>query len=163
MTEKLKNCRLCKKLLPLEQFSFKKHSLTKLRDRCENCYNSPAAQYNYKNPEKTKKALQKYRENGGTRLLRLKKIHGITQEEYLERLAKQNGTCAICGDKESKGKWKAFNIDHCHKTKKIRGLLCGNCNRGLGYFKDDINFLTRAIKYLDNNGSPSPNNQNRRG
>lgn len=45
-------------------------------------------------------------------------------------------------------------VDHCHDKKKVRGMLCNNCNTGLGYFKDDTTRLQRAIDYL--NGKTIP-------
>lgn len=65
-------------------------------------------------------------------------------------LKKQNGGCAICKSKVSGGKG-AFHVDHCHKTGKIRGLLCHFCNVGLGVFKDDVKTLSVAIAYLKKN------------
>ena len=59
----------------------------------------------------------------------------------------QGDACAICGTKDT-GNRKAFHVDHCHDTGKIRGLLCGNCNSGIGNLRDDINLLQRAIEYL---------------
>jgi len=77
---------------------------------------------------------------------RLKADWGLTLEEYQEMLNQQNNKCAICGSTDLKGKQRA--IDHNHTTGKIRGILCNNCNNGLGRFKDNINFLQNAIKYL---------------
>ena len=56
---------------------------------------------------------------------------------------KQNGVCAICF-----GKTKKLHIDHCHKTKKVRGILCARCNLALGLFGDQIKYLENAISYL---------------
>lgn len=63
---------------------------------------------------------------------------------YNTLLGNQNGRCAICGD------YKGYKLrmDHCHKTGKLRKLLCDNCNWGLGNFKDDVSILQEAIKYL---------------
>ena len=76
----------------------------------------------------------------------LKKAYGISNEDYERMLEKQNNSCAICGkicsDKEK------FPVDHDHKTKKVRGILCHVCNKGLGCFYDDISKLESAIKYL---------------
>ena len=58
-------------------------------------------------------------------------------------LKAQNGKCAIC----SKELWKP-HVNHCHQTKKVRGLLCLECNTGLGKFKDDGALLQKAIGYL---------------
>jgi len=81
---------------------------------------------------------------------RLKRIYGIGLKEYDKILKTQKFKCAICrrSQHEVYKKIMKFNIDHDHKTGKIRGLLCTNCNRGLGFFKDDIKLLQKSIKYL---------------
>ena len=66
-------------------------------------------------------------------------------------LAAQDGKCAICGT-TSTGNRKAFHVDHDHKTGKVRGLLCSNCNTGIGNLRDDIGLLNRAIEYLSHKG-----------
>lgn len=78
---------------------------------------------------------------------RIKK-YGITIAEYNSMLIAQNNSCAICGHSEMKDKNFFPLIDHCHDTNKVRGLLCMNCNQGLGKFKDDIAILSNAIRYL---------------
>jgi len=65
----------------------------------------------------------------------------------IELKKEQNFGCAICGITEEETK-KSFCVDHDHKTGKVRGLLCNNCNHGLGLFKDNTLFLARAINYL---------------
>ena len=65
---------------------------------------------------------------------------------YEELLGEQAGACAICGLAETTGRRLA--IDHDHKTGRIRGLLCSNCNRGIGHLKDDTRLLSKAIEYL---------------
>jgi len=59
----------------------------------------------------------------------------------------QVGRCAICEEILSQDT-KHIHVDHCHKTNKVRGLLCANCNKGLGFFKDNTRALERAILYL---------------
>jgi len=70
--------------------------------------------------------------------------HGMTQEEHDALLRKQKNRCAVCRKKFR----KTPHIDHCHKAKRNRGLLCDDCNLGLGRFKDNVKALRRAIKYL---------------
>ncbi|MFA5052826.1 MAG: endonuclease VII domain-containing protein [Parcubacteria group bacterium] len=65
-------------------------------------------------------------------------------ESFVEN---HHGKCDICG-REPDGRWKQLNIDHCHKTGKLRGLLCSRCNRAIGYFDDDPRILRAAILYL---------------
>lgn len=82
----------------------------------------------------------------------LKRKYGISVDEFDKRLVEQGGVCAICGGKEAhtykSGKLKELSVDHCHDTGRVRGLLCVKCNRGLGYFADDIERINRAIEYL---------------
>ena len=79
---------------------------------------------------------------------KLKRAYGISYQEYQVMLAAQNNGCAICGTTDT-GKRKAFHVDHNHTTGEVRGLLCGNCNSGIGNLRDDIGLLKRAIQYLE--------------
>lgn len=80
----------------------------------------------------------------------MKTRFGLTKDQILEMYDKTKGNCEICGIHFTKmtGRKNKLNIDHCHKTNKVRGLLCHNCNLGLGNFRDDILILIKAIKYL---------------
>lgn len=80
------------------------------------------------------------------RAAKLRREYGLSAEEYEEMLEEQDGECAICHNFCSSGRRLA--VDHCHSTGKVRGLLCGNCNTGLGKFEDSIERLQRAIEYL---------------
>lgn len=70
--------------------------------------------------------------------------YGLSLLEYNEMFESQGSVCAIC----KKPSDKPYHIDHNHTTGKIRGILCGNCNRGLGLFKDSIEALLNAARYL---------------
>jgi hypothetical protein len=76
--------------------------------------------------------------------------YGLTLFCFDNLLKKQGGACAICG--KSSG-WKANGgnlvVDHCHKSKNVRGLLCPSCNRGLGQFEDNPDFLKKAVWYVN--------------
>lgn len=79
---------------------------------------------------------------------------GITLQKYDEMLLLQKGVCAICKQTEKHTdhqtkKLKKLAIDHCHNTDKIRGLLCTNCNLGIGNFKDNPEFLRKAALYCE--------------
>jgi hypothetical protein len=65
-----------------------------------------------------------------------------------ERLAAQNGVCAICGAKDAGGRG-AFHADHDHATETPRGVLCHRCNIALGHFRDNPEILQAAIEYLN--------------
>jgi hypothetical protein len=76
---------------------------------------------------------------------------GWTVEAYQEAHDRQDGLCAICGRPYGGGARAASRLhaDHDHKTGKRRGLLCNNCNRGIGYFEDDPALLAAAIEYVE--------------
>lgn len=78
---------------------------------------------------------------------KLRHKFGLSRDEYEAMLADQDGRCAICltGDP---GRYPNWHVDHDHATGRVRGLLCGPCNRGLGHFQDNIDSLQRAISYL---------------
>ena len=76
----------------------------------------------------------------------IQKKFGITSELYAEMLDLQGGACAICKGLNPSG--KRLSIDHCHKTGRVRGLLCVKCNTVLGQADDDVAILMAAIKYL---------------
>jgi len=71
----------------------------------------------------------------------------ITLNTYNNLIAVQGGGCAICGkDKDPSG--RRLSIDHCHKSGQVRGVLCNQCNNGLGSFGDNISLIHKAIEYL---------------
>jgi len=77
-------------------------------------------------------------------------------EVYKELFEKQHGLCAICGKEETQKNNQGngickLHIDHNHKTGEVRGLLCGRCNRKLGFI-EDIEFITKARLYLGEYG-----------
>ncbi len=74
--------------------------------------------------------------------------YGITLDDYNTMLREQNCCCAICGKHKLLFKIRMF-IDHCHITGKVRGLLCRNCNMGIGLLKENVESLKKAIKYLE--------------
>lgn len=82
---------------------------------------------------------------------------GISMERYEAMLDAQNKLCAICEQPETavrQGKTLTLAVDHCHKTGQIRDLLCGACNKGIGYFKDDPAIMEKAIAYLHRHQKP---------
>ena len=74
--------------------------------------------------------------------------YNITEEEYDQMLEAQSGRCAICKTDTPTGKWKAFAVDHDHKTGLVRALLCNECNRGIGLLKDSAELLQKAANYI---------------
>lgn len=81
---------------------------------------------------------------------KLKRVYGLKNEDYDKMLQEQNNCCKICGVKDADTKKGYLVVDHCHKTGKIRSLLCNNCNTGIGLLKDSPEVIEKAAQYLKN-------------
>ena len=128
------------------------------------------AEYRSRNPEKVREInrksqsrleyrsrnkvyQQEYRERNREILVMKERERrfGITHAEYAALHKNQSGLCAICQQPERQkrsGKVKSLAVDHDHKTGAVRGLLCSDCNTGIGKLKDDCAILDSAIRYL---------------
>ncbi len=73
------------------------------------------------------------------------KKYGLTKDKLDEMMKAQDNKCAVCGETSQ----KALHIDHCHATGVVRGLLCNNCNTGIGFFRDNPELLKNAADYLN--------------
>lgn len=82
-----------------------------------------------------------------TRARHLHALYGLDLAEYDAMLERQKGRCAICKVHHTET-GAPLNVDHCHGTLRVRGLLCHKCNRGLGLFKDHVPTMLQAIDYL---------------
>lgn len=115
----------------------------------------------YNEKEARKKARKKWEKNNPEKWerqkinQRFKRRYGITVNQWDEMLIKQNNVCLICKQiptgLHSSGNPHKLHVDHNHTTGKVRGLLCTQCNRGLGYFKDNAELLIKASEYLNDN------------
>ena len=132
----LKHCGCCAKDLPLQMFAKNAAKKDGLQERCTPCRAQHHQATKHKRPKQTKEQKRRY----------LMSSYGLTKDEFDAMLKKQNNCCAICGSSDW-GK-PSPSIDHCHTTGKVRGLLCNNCNRGLGLLKDSTEVIKNAIKYL---------------
>jgi len=139
----LKRCPSCKEIKPLTAFYTCGNHNNGYASYCIIC--STTIKRNRPKAER-QTAYQKYKKT--IRNENLIKKFGITLDEYNRMLTSQGGVCKICGKVEKTNKDLA--VDHCHNTNKIRGLLCSSCNIGIGCFKESINTLKIAIKYLEN-------------
>ena len=74
--------------------------------------------------------------------------HGASIEDRTRLYEKQGGNCGICEKPLGGPLGKFVHVDHNHATKELRGLLCGNCNTGIGNLRDSVVLLERAIRYL---------------
>jgi hypothetical protein len=99
-----------------------------------------------------RKNAQSYRNSGRQRQKEIPRKYGISFEQFLQLVEEQQNKCKICS-KELETGVNGLVVDHCHEVNKVRGILCRDCNLGLGFFKDDVIRLLKAIDYLKNNYS----------
>jgi hypothetical protein len=116
-----------------------------------------------KNKEKISQRRKAHREKmkkENPELVRLKDFgyflrwkYGMEISDYEGLIKKQGGCCAICGHKPIDGakKENKLYIDHNHKTQRVRGLLCMNCNSAIGHLNDDLTIIKSALEYLEIN------------
>lgn len=110
------------------------------------CYQKESAKTNMtKHGRASDRATDEFKKY--SRELHIKIKYNLSIEKYNEMLSEQNNKCAICSYEFGQKSGDTY-VDHCHTTKKVRGLLCQHCNSGLGYFKDSNNNLKNAINYL---------------
>ena len=121
--------------------------------QCKDCAKVYAKEYREKNYTKVrevqKASYQKYQEKYKKRadVRRIERDYGLSEEDYQALIKKQNNRCAIC-DKTGGFGLEKLVIDHCHKSGKVRGMLCRLCNTSLGGFRDNEEQLMNAIYYL---------------
>jgi len=161
----MKRCKKCGELKPLEEF----YRATGMRDgrrndcipcnlaasKARNAANpfpnrERARRWIEENPERYREKQRRYVESGRkaewSRNSYLKRTFGMTQTDYEAMLESQGGGCALCHRPPSRK--ISLHIDHDHKTGRIRGLLCGSCNNGIGLLQEDEEVLLRALDHV---------------
>lgn len=145
-----KICSKCNTTKAIGDFHKQSDKKDGLRSQCKDCTNKRNLA-KYHSCSKTKRS-----HHMASRKHSLWKNYGITLEHYDTMLAAQDGRCLICmSDKpwgfvvKPKRATEFFCVDHDHTTGEVRGLLCQPCNKGLGSFKDNPDYLRAAIKYLE--------------
>lgn len=148
LTLSSKKCSCCGEVKPTTEFTrHKKREKWGFHSYCKECANKKFKKYRRDNPEGYKRIKRKQN---------LKNQYGLTVEDIERMLKNQNYKCAICGKEiflhgSSADKNKIAHVDHNHETGKIRGLLCNDCNIGLGKFMDNTEYLLGAVSYLKKN------------
>ena len=129
-----KHCKSCNTTKPIEDFYVRNKTSMVRHSTCKEC--------DKKRVSETPSIVK--REQA------LKRMYGITQQDYDMMLAEQNNQCAICETTEPGGRHTSnyFVVDHCHTTGKVRKLLCHHCNTSLGLVGDNIQTLETMINYL---------------
>lgn len=143
-----KPCSKCKSILPVDQFYKSCKTKSGLAPWCISCSRAYRKQkwteYRLLTPakERTHNTFTVAQQE----LYKLSR-YNLSKEDYDFKYTQQEGRCAICNRHESEFK-KRLHVDHDHMTGDIRGLLCQQCNVGLGNFSDSCERLTNAKDYL---------------
>ena len=142
-------CTQCKNQKPIDEFYDRSERKGK-RNTCKECWAKNSGEYTKINRPLNR---EKYRENGYNASLKMR--YGIDRETYDNLYREQDGKCAICLEPETRmlrGRVSRLSVDHCHKTGKIRGLLCSRCNTFIGLSDHSEERLISAIHYLKRTG-----------
>ena len=139
-----KICTKCGNEWPITDF-FRQRTRgpTKRKSYCKHCAKLEQREWRKKNPDWEKRRYAK--EVLATRERHLIRKYGVNLARYDAMFAAQDGRCKVCKHKKD----KVLDVDHCHTTGVVRGLLCGNCNRMIGYANDDPTVLREAAAYLE--------------
>ena len=131
------------------------HEYTKRNGKwkgCDTCKKASDKRYAKRNADRIRNYNREwqasYRGTDQWRDNMLRRDYGISLEEYQALLEAQDHSCAICG-KHQDTEQRKLAVDHNHETGKVRGLLCGNCNMGIGLLGDTPAGLKLAYEYLD--------------
>jgi len=136
----MKLCNVCQETKPFSNF-YKRGDYEGYRSECKQCMQAKASRRWRNDPEFKKRGTDR------NRRWQRQNFYGLSIEDEILLQTKQNNACAIC---QKKFKTDAdYHVDHCHATKKIRGLLCSGCNRGLGCFQDNPIALRQAANYVE--------------
>ncbi len=133
-----KTCPKCRVSKDKKEFGKDSATAKGISSWCKSCKKAWRSQWRKENPEKVK--AQDFKSD-------LKKHYGITSEQYYQMIEDQKNCCACCGQSAENFK-RGLHVDHDHTTGQVRGLLCTECNPGLGYFQESTERLEMAIAYL---------------
>lgn len=136
-----KVCIKCEISKPLSDF-YKRTDTGKYRNDCKDCRND----YNLKLYHKSHKQKENHRKASWKH--NIKKKYGLTVKEFRELEAEQDYKCNCCGISKEQTQQKELCVDHDHLTGEIRGLLCLQCNAGIGMLGDNLEGVQKAYDYL---------------
>lgn len=145
-----KKCNKCKEEFSIQEFQKNKNNCDGYSYNCKSCIKKRRAH----SKEYDRRYWKSWREKNSHRLKERDRAHNLKRKfnmsinDYNILLKSQNGVCATCF-KEKSSNGKALAVDHCHKTGKIRGLLCNECNTSLGLLKENKHTLYNLIDYLN--------------
>ena len=151
--EQIKECTKCHISKDPNQFRKNDRLKSGLNSWCKNCENlATRSRYIPRGDNKRGKGIKPpiSKTRDYIRNQSYKSAYSITLEDYTNMYNEQEGKCKICSEERNAGGNKGLVIDHCHKTGKVRGLLCPSCNSAIGKLKEDPEIFKLAMNYLNN-------------
>jgi len=154
----MKTCSICKGAKPINEFVQDKRKGRGVGSHCKKCHNMRSSVWYKNNKEQAMASTKGWKKSHpiNTKLSQLKqnlkRMYGLTIEEYDAILMSQGGLCLICHTDTPGGRGR-FHVDHDHDTGKIRGLLCHGCNIAIGHMREDPRILRSAADYLEYHGA----------
>lgn len=150
----MKHCTKCFELKSLDEYYFCNPAKTRLASWCKKCSKTYSADRHRKDPKRYAQQKEWVKNNPKSiKNSQLKYSYGITLDIYEQMLVDQKGLCLICFKPEtrkfkSKNKVSELVVDHCHKTGKVRGLLCSSCNTAIGHLRENPETIKNILTYL---------------
>ncbi len=146
---------------PITEFFKNRRNPDGLQTYCKTCCHERTLRWQHNNKDKVAAMSKRWRQNNRDRVRERERVYHqshrvrrnlqstlsryrMKAEEYKRLLERSGGKCEICG----KPFTKTPHVDHCHESKRVRGLLCGRCNTGLGQLQHNSEVLKNAIRYL---------------
>lgn len=147
--EGMKKCPKCDTIKPLDNFGNNRTAFDGKQPYCKPCSVAAVTKSRHKDPTSHRRSSKAWREKNAERHAdnNARWKYGIEHGTYAQMYEAQGGLCAICRRPAEDN--RRLHVDHCHATNKVRGLLCNNCNNGLGRFEDDSARLRSAADYID--------------
>lgn len=159
----MKSCSKCKLSKEKNNFAKQPRAKDQLQSICKVCQAEATRKWYQENKEYCReKRYDRYKKNqerdnetvrrflkknpGKTKEYHLRAKFGIEKEQFNKMLTEQNNSCDICNNEFTKT--LLASVDHNHSSGKVRGLLCGQCNTGIGLLKENEQTLLNAIEYL---------------
>lgn len=146
-----KTCTSCGEYKELTKFWNRKCYKDGYSPRCKSCWSDQKSKQAWRDGNKDYQNQWRLRNvdkcNLSSLKSRIKHKYKISLSDYEDLISKQGNSCAICKTHQD-SLYRRLSIDHCHKTGKVRGLLCDRCNKSIGAFNDDVQLLDSAINYL---------------
>ena len=127
LEELTKQCTKCEETLTIDAFGKRQNRPCGYASWCKPCVQTDAKRH--------------YRRR------HLKKAYGITPDDFDRMMAEQDGKCGICGIHQDDNR-RTFSVDHCHKTGRVRGLLCNNCNAAVGLLQENAAAAIAASEWI---------------